>query len=148
MRTMVVRALAAFICICVGCASLFKDKISVRDAVSKKDEMEQSDNIARKALLTRELEKKRVEIADALVKDIAASGNIDYEFSVLVTITLDNASVDCYIYTQDVAAVAGLVKGKTRIYAVGDFGRFFTMLDNKNVKMEIVNADIKPLADQ
>ncbi len=148
MKTYAVTALAAMMCICVGCASLFKDKISVRDAVSKKDEMEQSDNIARKALITRDLEKKRVEIADALVKDIAASGNIDYEFSVLVTIALENVSVDCYIYTQDVAAVAELVKGKTRIHAIGDFGRFFTMLDNKNVKMEIINADIKPLADK
>jgi hypothetical protein len=148
MRTMAVTALAAMICMCMGCASLFKDKITVRDAVAKRDEMEQSDNIARKALLTRDLEKKRVEIADALVKDIAASGNIDYEFSVLVTITLENVTVDCYIYTQDVAAVAGLVKGKTRIHAIGDFGRFFTMLDNKNVKMEIVNADIKPLTEK
>jgi hypothetical protein len=148
MRTIVVTVLAAMVCICVGCASLFKDKITVRDAVAKKNELEQSDNIAKKALITRDLEKKRVEIADALVKDVAPSGNIDYEFSVLVTIALENMTVDCYIYTQDVAAVAALVKGKSRIHAIGDFGRFFTMLDNKNVKMEIINADIEPLAEK
>ncbi|TAL33941.1 MAG: hypothetical protein EPN93_12985 [Spirochaetes bacterium] len=148
MRKTILAAMAAAVLVSAGCATLFKDKISVLDAVAKKEEMDRADNIAKKALIIKELGDKRVVVADAVVKDIIPSGNIDYEFSVLVSIEAGGAQVECYIHTQDVASVAGLIKGKTRIKAVGDFGRFFTMLDNKNIKMEIINADIEVLGDK
>jgi hypothetical protein len=147
MRKTILAVVAAAVFMNAGCATLFKDKISVLDAVAKKEEIDKTDNIAKKALILKDLGEKRVVIADAVVKDIIPSGNIDYEFSVLVSIEAGGSQVECYIHSQDVASVAALIKGKSRIKASGDFSRFFTMLDNKNIKMEIVNADIEILGD-
>ncbi|HPI23006.1 MAG TPA: hypothetical protein PLE73_07405, partial [Spirochaetota bacterium] len=59
--------------------------------------------------------------------------------------TVDANKVDCYLYSDDLKTISKLVKGSTRIDAVGDFEKFFTLLDEKYTKIEVLDAciDIK-----
>lgn len=132
----------------LSCSSFFKETLNLKQVVAKKEEMDVADNPAYKFLAARELAQKRVRIENATVKDVIVSGNIDYEFCVLVSVPYEKGAVDCYIYSRDLKTVSGLLKGKTEIDAVGDFGRFFTLLDDAYTKVEILNAKITVLKEK
>lgn len=130
-----------------GCG-LFRETIKVDRAIEYKHQMDQSDNPAQSQLIKNELSKKRIRLENVLVKDVVSSTNIDYNFSVVVEATYNGKSIECYVYgkdwynREDVGTIAKLKPGKTRIDVVGDFGKFFTLLDDSYTKIEILNADI------
>lgn len=139
------RTAAAFVLACilsVSCASFFKSTITVNEAIAKKEEIDKANNPAYKFLVLKDLQKKRIRITNIVVKDVTVSGNIDYNFSVLVSVPHEKGSVDCYIYTQDLKTISKLVAGSTRIDAVGNFGRFFTLLDEAYTRIEVLDARI------
>ncbi|HNR87516.1 MAG TPA: hypothetical protein PKM65_04190 [Spirochaetota bacterium] len=125
--------------------STFKGKLTVQQTLSEKDKIVAAANPAMRYLLTEDLKKKRVVITDATVSDVIESLHIDYDFCVVVTMTVDANKVDCYLYSDDLKTISKLVKGSTRIDAVGDFEKFFTLLDEKYTKIEVLDAciDIK-----
>lgn len=129
----------------LSCTSLsvFKKTISLKEVLVQKEEIDKSDNPAHKFLRIKDLSKKRVSIRDALVRDIIPSGNVDYEFCVVVRITTEKGAVDCYVYSHDLDVIARLATGKSRIDFTGDFGRFFTLLDDAYMKMEVLDADVR-----
>jgi hypothetical protein len=128
--------------------SIFKGKITVQDAIKVKEEIDKSDNPAFKYSKTQHLTGKLIEVKNAVVKDIIPSSNIDYRFCTIVEVKSDKGKVECYIYAkdsfddEDLGTISGIIKGKTQIDAVGDFSRFFSLLDDAYVKIEIINADI------
>ncbi len=126
----------------LSCSYFFKEPLNVKEVVAKKEEMDRSDNPAYKFLATRDLAEKRVQVKNVTIKDVIVSGNIDYEFCVLVSVPYEKGMIDCYIYSRELKTVSRLVKGKSKIDVVGDFGRFFTLLDDAYTKIEIINADI------
>jgi hypothetical protein len=143
--------LACIVPLAIGCSTfraIFPETINVNEAVAKKEEMDNSNNPAFKYLITRDLMEKRVRVKNVVVKDVTPSNNIDYRFSVLVSVPYQKGSIDCYIYSDELKTISKLVIGKTRIDAVGRFGKFFTLLDEAYAKIEIVNADIKILEDK
>ncbi len=132
----------------LSCSYFFKETLNVKQVVAKKEEMDRSGNPAYKFLATRDLAEKRVQVRNVTVKDVIVSGNIDYEFCVLVSVPYEKGMIDCYIYSRELKTVSTLVKGTTKIDAVGDFGRFFTLLDDAYTKIEIINADITILKEK
>ena len=74
--------------------NIFKDYISVQDAIDKKIEIDASENPAYRLLITRDLKKKRVEIEDIIVKDVISSSNIDYNFCVIVSVSTSKLFVE------------------------------------------------------
>ncbi|MDY6933498.1 MAG: hypothetical protein SVZ03_04650 [Spirochaetota bacterium] len=138
----------------VSCGSLknlrmFKDEISVEKAIEKKELMDKSDNPAFKYLITEELREQLIKLEDVVVKDVTISGNIDYDFCIIVSVPSKMGEVECYIYAtggfyskEDVNTVSKLVRGETRIDAIGEFSRFFTLLDETFTKIEIVKAKV------
>lgn len=129
-------------CSSIGSIDFFWSKISVREAVSKKEEMDKSENPAHKYLIIRELKEKKVKIENVIVKDVVPSGNIDYSFCVIVSVNDPKGMIDCYLYSDDIVKISRLIKGKTRINAVGKFERFFSLLDESYTKIEIVETHI------
>jgi hypothetical protein len=104
--------------------------------------LDASDNPARKYEITSDLSGKMITVKDVLVKDIIPASDIDYQFCVLSEIQTPKGIVEFYIYSRDLSTIAELEKGKTHIDALGDFRRFFTLLDNSFVKIDIGDADI------
>ena len=139
-------------CFLLSCKSIKKlryiyiPKIDVREVISRKEKIDSSKNPAYKYLIAKELGKYRIEMSDVLVKDIIPSSNIDYNFCVIVGVSHERGEVECYIYArdfygkEDIETLARLTVRKSRINAVGDFGRFFTLLDETYMKIEILNA--------
>ncbi len=139
----------------VSCSSLkwiefiFKDKISVQQAINKKEKIDRSDNPALKFLILKDLKKKVIEINKIEIKDIISSSNIDYTFCVLVSAPTTRGKIDCYVYTndfykqEDIGTISKLAKGRTKVNITGDFRRFLTMLDDTFTKIEIINAEIE-----
>jgi len=130
-----------------GCG-LFRETMKVNKAIEYKQNIDQAKNPARAELIRKELKKKRVKLENVLVKDVVGSTNIDYNFSVVVAVPYNGKSVECYVYAkdwynqEDVKTIAKLIPGKSKIDVVGDFGRFFTLLDDSYTKIEILNANI------
>ncbi|HDP80950.1 MAG TPA: hypothetical protein ENN21_08935 [Spirochaetes bacterium] len=125
-----------------SCFSFLKPSITVREAMQKKQEIDKSDNPAFKHLVLKDLSKKRVKISGVTVKEITASGNIDYEFCVIADVPYEKGTIDCFIYSHDIKTIAKLAAGKSKIDVSGDFGRFFTLLDSSYTKIEIVGSSI------
>jgi hypothetical protein len=143
--------LATFTLSCVSFSpvwDLFKTKVSVKDAVAIKEQIDASANPAQKYLLQKDLAKKRIVIENARVKDVIESANIDYRFTVIVRIPEEKGPVDVYIYCHKEKTVAGLVKGVSIINVVGNFSRFFTLLDDAYTKIELVESSIKLVENQ
>ena len=132
---------------------IYTTRISVQEAIDKKEEIDKSDNPAKKFLITNELKKKRIEIDEAIVKDIIASRNIDYNFCVIVSVQTNKGPIDCHIYSndffqqEDIKTVSHLLKGKSKIEVDGEFFRFITLLDDTFTKIEIINAEIDIIED-
>ena len=126
----------------VTSCSLFKKKIKVDEAIAQKIEIEKTENPAKKRLILNDLKNKRIIIDDVVVKKITESTNIDYDFCVIVDGTFEGKDIECYIYTKNVYKISKLIEGESRISVIGDFSRFFTMLDEYYSKLEIIDAKI------
>lgn len=129
----------------LSCASLpiFKKTMALKEVIVQKEEIDKSNNPAYKFLRIKDLSKKRVSVRSALVRDIAPSGNVDYEFCVVARIPTEKGAVDCYVYSHDLDVISRLAAGTSRIDVVGDFGRFFTLLDDAYLKIELLDADLQ-----
>jgi len=123
----------------IGCS---KKLITMNNLLKEKGVMDTTDNPARKRLVEKNLLTKRIELKNILVKDIIESTIIDYDFAVIVELMVDGKKIECYVYTKNLAMVARLKKGKSKINISGHFNRFFTMLDEYYTKIEIVEARI------
>ncbi|HEY1406838.1 MAG TPA: hypothetical protein VF857_09530 [Spirochaetota bacterium] len=120
----------------------YKSTISVDEALVQKEALDSSDNPARKYEITSDLSGKMISVKDIVVKDIVPASDIDYQFCVLSEMQTPKGVVEFYIYSRDVSVIAKLEKGKSRIQVLGDFRRFFTLLDATFVKIDIGDADI------
>lgn len=133
----------------------YTPKIDIKEVIALREKIDGSENPAYQHLISEQLSKKRIEVNDVIVKDIVPSSNIDYNFCIIVSVPSEKGEVECYIYArqfygffygfygkEDIETIARLVKGKTRIDAVGNFMRFFTLLDKTYTKIEIVNARV------
>lgn len=135
--------------------NFLKERLTVQQAVDWKEDMDKSENPAYEFKKTRELENKRIKIEKAKVYDIIGSSNVDYKFCVIVKVPTDKGLIDCYIYAggadifpqEDIKTVSKLKKGKSVIYAEGNFSRFYPRLDEAFTKIEIVNTKIKIIGE-
>ena len=132
-----------------GYLRMFQPETKIMDVIKAKEEIDRSENPARKYMIVKGLQKDLVRIEKMVVKDVVPSNIIDYEFCVLVDIPYEKGNVECHIYAknfyekEDVRTVARLKKGVSVIDAVGEFNRFFTLLDESFTKIELVNSTIK-----
>jgi hypothetical protein len=126
----------------------FRPKVTIMEVIKFKEEIDRSENPARKHLILKDLREDLVSIRNAVVKDVVPSNNIDYEFCVILDIPYEKGNVECHIYSknvyekEDIKSVARLKKGRSVIDVVGEFNRFFTLLDEAFTKIEIINASI------
>ena len=134
--------------VCLLCIALsaivscVKEPILIDGVVSEKARMDQSDNPAMKYIIKEELGKRRVQLFNVTVKDVIESTNIDYDFCVIVDVQTKKGPVECHIYSTDIDIVSKLVKGKTKIDAEGDFGRFFSLIDDYYTRVEMLKSSI------
>ena len=134
--------------VCLLCIALsaivscVKEPILIDGVVSEKARMDQSDNPAMKYIIKEELGKRRVQLFNVSVKDVIESTNIDYDFCVIVDVQTKKGPVECHIYSTDIDIVSKLVKGKTKIDAEGDFGRFFSLIDDYYTRVEMLKSSI------
>ena len=122
---------------------LFKKPILIDGVATEKAHIDATDNPAMKDLIKEELGKRRIELTGVTVKDVVESNNIDYDYCVIADVQTPQGLVQCQIYSTDAKTVSKLVKGKSVIDVSGDFGRFFSMLDNYYTRLEVVKASIK-----
>jgi hypothetical protein len=120
-----------------------KKTLYINDAVMQKDKIDKTENPALQEIMKGELTDSLIVLTDLTVKDITASTNIDYDFCVLADIQTEKGKVEVYLYTKNIKVVSTLVKGKTKIDVTGEFGRFFSMLDDYFTKIEIISAKIQ-----
>ncbi|MCX7678298.1 MAG: hypothetical protein N2316_03685 [Spirochaetes bacterium] len=131
-----------------GYVRWFRPKIEIAELIKAKEEIDSTTNPAKKYLIESNLRDELVGIKSAVVKEVLPSNNIDYNFCVVVEIPYEKGYVECYLYSknvyekEDIATLARLQKGKTIINAVGEFNRFFTLLDDAFVKIELINTAI------
>lgn len=144
MKKALIMMMAAAALLAVSCSRYY----TVEEILVEKEKIDQTQNPAKKFLIKYELQeegilsKNMISLKDVLVKDIVPSMNIDYDFCVLADIETSKGKVECYIYTRNIGRIAKLEKGKTRIDARGQFGRFFTLLDEYYTKIEMVKSTI------
>lgn len=137
-----------------GYVRWFRPKIDIMEVIKVKEEIDRAENPAKKYLLMKNLQNDLVTISNTVVKDVIPSNNIDYDFCVVVDIPYPKGNVECYLYSknlyekEDVVTIARLKKGKSVINAVGEFSRFFTLLDEAFVKIELVNTTIDIRGDK
>lgn len=119
---------------------------SFEEVIAIKNQIDTAANPAQEFLFLKQLEKKRVKVNNAIVKQIGNSINIDYTFSVIATVEHSTGPIDCYIYTrnwrnqEDYNSVAQLKPGDT-IYVIGRFSRFLKFPGNKYA-VELVESNI------
>jgi hypothetical protein len=145
---LMILSLASLSCGYRGYLRWFRPKLTIMEVIKVKEEIDRSENPARRYMLVNNLRRDLVTIDDALVKDVVPSNNIDYEFCVIVDMPYEKGNVECHIYTkslyekEDIKGVSRLKKGKSVIDVLGEFNRFFTLLDEAYTKIEIINASI------
>jgi hypothetical protein len=122
---------------------LFSEKIDLKQLITEKEEIDRSNNPAKKLLLLEELKEKEVKLKNITVDDIVPSQNIDYDFSVVASVQSDKGKIRCIIYTKNVKIISELEKGKTRINVHGRFSRFFSLLDDFYTTVEIIKSKIE-----
>ncbi|OHD65882.1 MAG: hypothetical protein A2176_03475 [Spirochaetes bacterium RBG_13_51_14] len=126
----------------VASCGLFKKPILMDGVIDEKVRMDEADNPAKKLMIKEELGGRRIQLFDLTVKEVTESTNIDYDFCVIADVQTKKGAVECHIYSSNVKTVSRLVKGKSKIDVTGEFGRFFTLLDNYYTRLEIVKASI------
>ncbi|GAB4219330.1 MAG TPA: hypothetical protein PLO73_04885 [Spirochaetota bacterium] len=134
-----------------GCTSMkfWIPSYSFDEVIAIKAQIDAAENPAKGFLLLKQLERKRVTVNNAIVKQISNSINIDYTFSVIATVEHSSGPIDCYIYTrnwrneEDFTSVARLKSGDT-IYVIGRFSRFLKLPGNKYA-VELVESNISKL---
>ncbi|MGQ9844156.1 MAG: hypothetical protein ACUVRK_11430 [Spirochaetota bacterium] len=134
--------------LCVGCTSMkfWIPAYLFDEVIVIKNQIDTAKNPAQEFLFLKQLEKKRVKVNNAIVKEIVNSINIDYTFSVIATVEHSTGPIDCYIYTrnwrnqEDYNSVAQLKPGDT-IYVIGRFSRFLKFPGNKYA-VELVESNI------
>jgi hypothetical protein len=126
----------------VTSCSIFKTKIRVNDAIAEKVKIENTTNPVRKQLILDDLKKKRIALDNVLVKSVTGSNNIDYDYCVITEVEVDGKKVEFYIYSKNLRLLSRLQEGVSRVDVVGDFKRFFSMLDEYYTKVEIVNSKL------
>lgn len=139
-----------------ACATttFFKDKIDLNQLLQSKENIDATDNVAKQLMLKDDLTNKIIVLNKITVKDVIVSSNIDYDFCALSDIKTDQGDIEIYIYTKNVRALSRLKKGESVIDVKGELSRFFSMLDNYYLKIEIINSRIKvhkaeqPLAEE
>jgi hypothetical protein len=138
-------ALLITLLILPSCAttSIFKEKIDLNQLLKAKNKIDSSDNAARQLLLKNDLTNKILVLNRIKVKDIIPSTNVDYDFCVISDIDSPDGKIELYIYTKNIRALSRLDKGESVISVEGEFSRFFTMLDDYYVKIDIINSRIK-----
>jgi hypothetical protein len=129
--------------VAVASCGLFKKPILIDGVTGEKARIDATDNPAMKDLIKDELGKRRIELTGVIVKDVVESNNIDYDYCVIADVQTPQGAVQCHIYSTDAKTVSKLVKGKSVIDVSGDFGRFFSLLDNYYTRVEVVRASIK-----
>ena len=122
--------------------NLFKTTIKVDQLISEKEKLDKMNNPARKYLMERKLKDYLLDLKGVVAKKVVESTHIDYDFCVLVDVQTPSGMVECYVYTKNIKIISELEMGKTKISVAGDFSRFFTVLDDYYIKIEIVDADI------
>ncbi|HPI88766.1 MAG TPA: hypothetical protein PK859_05620 [Spirochaetota bacterium] len=135
-------ALIMILFVALTSCSLFKTKIKLEDAIAEKVKVESTSNPAKKYLILNNLKKKRIVLNDVVVKQVTSSTNIDYDYCIITEVMAGDKKIECYVYTKNVYKISKLQEGVTRINVVGDFKRFFSMLDEFYTKLEIVEAKI------
>ncbi len=124
-----------------GC-SIFSETIMMEQVIAEKQKIDTAENPAKRRLLNLDLRDKRISIKNILVKDVTISTNIDYDFCVIADAVVSGKKIECFIYSKNIKRMSKLIKGKSRINVVGDFSRFFTILDDYYTKIDIVDARI------
>jgi hypothetical protein len=116
--------------------------MTINDLLAAKEQIDLAENPAKKFQIESDLSERFILLSDVVVKDVVPSTDIDYQFYVLAQVSTPKGAVDFYIYSRDNATMALLEKGKTHIRALGDFRRFFKLIDNTYVKVDVGDADI------
>jgi hypothetical protein len=131
-----------------GCATVqgfFKSEITVDQAIIYKNRMDKMSNPAQRQLMKKELDKKIVVVPRAKVVNIIESMNVDYKFAVVARVETDKGPVDLYLYSNNIKLIASLQTDSSEISAKGDFSKFFQLLDDSYIKIELVKASINKL---
>jgi hypothetical protein len=135
--------------------NVLKSRYTVQEIIEKKEGMDKKDNPAYSYNEMHDLGKSRIIIDNIKVKDIISSTNVDYRFCVLVSVPTTKGDIDCYVYSgtddifpeEDIKTISKLQKGVSIINIMGDFSKFFTLLDESFTKIEIINASIDIVAN-
>ncbi len=125
-----------------GSVSVFREKITIKDLLTTKENIDNSKNPAEILLLKNNLSEKILILNEVKVKDIINSTNVDYDFCVLADIQSEKGNIECFIYTKNLKRVSQLKKGISIINVKGEFKRYFSTLDNYYTKIEITNSNI------
>jgi len=144
-RYIVLILVLSFIPVSCGLKSLdriYKRTLTLDETLAEKEKIDAADNPARKYEITSTLEGRLISLDNVVVKDVIPSSDIDYKFCVLSIVETPKGEVEFYIYSLDLGTIATLEKGKTHIKVLGDFRRFFSLLDSTYIKIEIGDADI------
>lgn len=136
---LIILTLSVFSCSTV---SFLREKITIKDLLITKENIDNSKNPAETLLLKNSLSEKILVLEDITVKDIINSTNVDYDFCVLADLQSEKGPIECYIYTKNIKRISKLKKGQSIITVKGEFKRYFSMLDNYYTKIEITNSDI------
>jgi hypothetical protein len=128
--------------------SFFTEKINLKQLVAEKEEIDKSNNPAKKLLLLEELKEKEVVLKNIIVDDIVPSQNIDYDFSIVASVNSVKGKIRCIIYTKNLTKVSELDKGKTKINVHGKFSRFFSLLDEFYTTVEIIQSKIHIIEEE
>lgn len=128
----------------VSCSTSFimKDKITLTELLSTKENIDRAENPAESLLLKNDLAEKIIVLENLKVKDIIPSTHVDYDFCILSDLPTEKGTIECYIYTKNVRRISKLKKGESVIDVKGEFERFFSTLDNYYTKIEIVKCVI------
>lgn len=122
--------------------SLFTKKIDLKQLVAVKEEIDKSDNPAKKYLLLEELKENEIILKNITVDDIDVSQSIDYDFSIIASVNSEKGKIRCIIYTKNVKQISEIKKGITKIDVKGKFSRFFSLLDEFYTTVEITKSKI------
>ncbi|MCX8124622.1 MAG: hypothetical protein N3F66_10750 [Spirochaetes bacterium] len=147
-RTMCILLAMIFV---TGCTSMkfWIPMYSFDEVIAIKSQIDTAENPAQGYILLKQLERKRVKVSNATVKQIGNAINIDYTFSVIATVQHSSGTIECYIYAknwrndEDLQSVAMLKPGDT-ISVVGRFSRFLKFPGNQYA-VELVEANISRL---